>query len=356
MQNALLAEYKKLVDQDIQAYGKTMQEQAKQYGEAAQITAEAFVAILTRGGKRIRGCLVLTGYAMCGGTDRAVALQAARAIEIIQAYMLIQDDIQDKSSLRRGGPSAHHSLQQTHKDLGLQSSAEHFGLSLALNAAGAGNHAAQSILASLPVDPGRRLDAIIHLNDCLVATTYGQSGDIYNESAQSVTEQDITNVMIQKTAYYTAWNPLVLGMLLARTVTPTEIQLAKRFALEVGQLFQLSDDYVSTFAGAAKTGKNPRDDLAEGKRTMLVQYSLDHAGAKDAKFLKQCLGTSLSQESFERCKKIMQDCGAVEAIKNRMRRHTAAAGKILQTAPKNWEAKNVAVLNSIVEKLLNRTY
>src|SRR5690242_20034437 len=116
-----LAAYKQAIDADLAAYGRHVADTTRQqYGEYGTLTAETFLDTLQRGGKRIRGALTMVGYEMCGGQDRAMITRAASAIEMIHAYILIIDDIQDRSRLRRGKPTAHTQLAAYHKRRGLR--------------------------------------------------------------------------------------------------------------------------------------------------------------------------------------------------------------------------------------------
>ena len=63
---------------------------------------------LTAGGKRLRPVLCLASADAVGG-DRAMALPAACAIELIHTYSLIHDDLpaMDNDTMRRGQPTLH---------------------------------------------------------------------------------------------------------------------------------------------------------------------------------------------------------------------------------------------------------
>jgi farnesyl diphosphate synthase len=62
----------------------------------------------TRGGKRLRGFLVMEGAALFGVPD-ARSVRAAAAIEALHAYSLVHDDLpcMDDDDLRRGQPTVH---------------------------------------------------------------------------------------------------------------------------------------------------------------------------------------------------------------------------------------------------------
>ena len=131
-----LLEYKTIIDADIESYSKHgAKTTLQQFGTYSRVATDAYLEILGRGGKRIRGSLVMLGYEMSGGTDMKMVLEAARAIEMMQAYILIIDDIQDRSIMRRGGPAAHIILEEYHKQHHLAGEAAHFGIEIALNSA-----------------------------------------------------------------------------------------------------------------------------------------------------------------------------------------------------------------------------
>ena len=76
-------------------------------GKADQPVTQA-MRYAVRGGKRLRGFLVLEGGRMLG-VDPARAVSAAAAIEALHAYSLVHDDLpcMDDDDLRRGQPTVH---------------------------------------------------------------------------------------------------------------------------------------------------------------------------------------------------------------------------------------------------------
>ncbi len=98
-----------------------------EYGAYSRAAIESFVSILSRGGKRLRGVLTMASYEMLGGKDREMIIKAARAVEMIHAYVLMIDDIADRSDTRRGGPSAHKIMEEYHHANSLKTEDVHFG-------------------------------------------------------------------------------------------------------------------------------------------------------------------------------------------------------------------------------------
>jgi geranylgeranyl pyrophosphate synthase len=76
--------------------------------QCPQVVHEAMAYSLLAGGKRLRPILCLASADAVGG-DRAMAMPAACAIELIHTYSLIHDDLpaMDNDTMRRGRPTLH---------------------------------------------------------------------------------------------------------------------------------------------------------------------------------------------------------------------------------------------------------
>jgi len=352
-----LAAYKELMDADIAAFAKDIERSTlNYYGANARLATDAYLSILTRGGKRIRGALTMLGYEMSGGTDQQMILQAARVVEMIHAYILIIDDIQDRSPMRRGGPTAHAQLAAYHRKQHLADDPEHFGISLALMSALTGAHAAQMILANLMVDEELRLKAVSILNRTMIVTAHGQTNDIMNEVVADVTEADVDRVLEWKTAHYSFLNPIHMGMVLAGAGCDATDAITP-YAKATGRAFQITDDILGIFGTEFESGKSPLDDIREGKRTVLTVYALKHAQGGDKNFLIQMLGNAkLTQSEFDRCKDIIRECGALEYAQTAAKRHVTEAVKALEAADakQHWQPESVQFLRGLARYLLDR--
>ncbi len=351
-----LNEYKELIDDDIAGYCKYVEETTlQQYGASARLVADGYLDIVKRGGKRIRGALVMLGYEMSGGKNQAMILQAARAIEMIHAYLLIMDDIQDRSLTRRGGPTVPVMLAGYHRKHHLAGDAKHFGIAMALNAMGIGNHAAQIIMANLDAPEHLRLNVISILNRSIVVTAHGQTNDIMNEVIATVDEASIERVMEWKTAHYTFLNPLHVGMVLAGADCHATDAITD-YAIHAGKAFQITDDILGTFGSEFESGKSPMDDTREGKRTVLSAYALKNSSNSNKNFLLQTLGSEkLTPAEFERFKDILLESGALAHAQNRAEQHIEQALASLEHESKRWNTEGVKFLHGLGQYLLTRT-
>ncbi len=345
---AKLVAYKQAIDEDIASYAAHIQASTKeQYGEYAALETSMFLEILSRGGKRIRGALVVVGYEMSGGKNRAMILQAARAIEMLHAYVLILDDIQDRSLLRRGKPTAHELFAKYHHEHHLRGDPTHFGISVAMNAALAGAHAAETILANLDADPELRLKVLSIVNRTLAITAHGQTCDMMNSLVPNPSEADIERVLEWKTALYSFINPLHVGMVLADADCHATDAITP-FARETGKAFQITDDIMGIFGDEKALGKTTGEDIREGKATMLMQYTLAHAPSPDATFLRSHLGAAkLTARDLARCKEIVEKSGARSYAQAVAEQHAAAALKALDVERARWQAEDVDFLRQL---------
>ena len=350
-----LLELKNNIDAALSTHVKALHQDAvKNYTPSSAAVVDAYLSVLERGGKRIRGALTIIGYQMCGGKDHNMILQAAAAIEMVHAYILVLDDIMDRSLKRRGGPSAHAAMTSYHKLHGLTGNSEHFGESVAINGALIGNHYAQSIITQLNAVDANKLRAIKLLNDALAVTGHGQINDIFNEALDSVDEQAVDHVLEWKTAHYTFLNPLQFGMALSGASQAT-LDAIKNYCMYAGRAFQITDDILGTFSSELDAGKSPMDDIREGKRTVLSIAALDLASSSDKNFLIQMLGNdNLTQAQFIRCKEILVATGALEAASKLAKTMVTKALASLHQNQSYWDQQGTDFLAALVKNLLGR--
>lgn len=351
-----LAQYKELLDRDISEYSnKLLSDWGGQYTDYSKEALAAYCAVLSRGGKRLRGALVMTAYEMFGGTDTKMILQAARVIEMVHAYVLIIDDIADHADIRRGGPSAHKAVERYHSEQKLHGDSAHFGISIAMHAAVAGCHLALDELGRLPVDNGVKIKAMNNLNQCLLVTVNGQFNDLFNEALQDVSEEQVKNVLTWKTAYYSFLNPLQLGAILGKA-DQSDLDRLTDYSMNAGLSFQLIDDVLGTFGNEFESGKSAQDDLKEGKITLLIARTLTHAGPDQKRRILSVLGNrELSLQDYHECKTIIRDTGALDYVTQLAQRCAAKGARSLDEAPDHWRGENIEFLKGLAAYITSRS-
>ena len=169
---------------------------------------------ISRDGKRVRPVLFCIGYLGFAKKPARGIYRSALSLELLHDFMLVHDDIIDKSETRRGKLSMHALLnRQFSKNKKLKFSGEDLTLvigdvmyALALDA-----------FLAIREDPGRKEKALKKL---ISAALYTGSGEFIElllsaKPMEKVTQNDIYKVYDYKTANYTFASPLTMGAILA---------------------------------------------------------------------------------------------------------------------------------------------
>lgn len=221
----------------------------------------------TRGGKRIRGFLVMES-ARLHGVDAAAALWPACAIEALHAYSLVHDDLpaMDDDDLRRGQPTVHVKWDEATAILV--------------------GDALHSLAFELVSDPQTGLSAEMRaeLTHTLARAAggqgmvLGQARDIAAESAATpLTLDEITTLQEGKTGALIEW-AATAGARMGRA-DPAPL-LA--YARALGLAFQIQDDVIDVTGDAAQVGKAVGKDAAAGKATFVSLLGLEGAKTRAA--------------------------------------------------------------------------
>jgi len=223
---------------------------------------EAMRYSLLAGGKRIRPVLTLATARACGlGTDALMPLAAA--IELIHTYSLIHDDLpaMDDDDLRRGRPTCHRA----------------FGENVAILAGdGLYAEAFRLVLREQDGDPRRVLDAVAEL--AAATGVGGMVGGQYLDVAglAGAGPDGLRHLHELKTGrLIRACVECVLP--LAEIGEPGTISAFRRFASELGVLFQIVDDILDVTGTEESLGKPQGSDARHGKRTYVSEFGLEHA-------------------------------------------------------------------------------
>jgi geranylgeranyl diphosphate synthase, type I len=255
---ALLTEIRPELERRITKRFDEKEARASTYGPSVAAMIEAARELTLRGGKRLRAGLIAAGWrAATEDTSLDAAIDGGVAFELLQTYLLIQDDWMDGDTMRRGGPSVHAALGKTHGD-------EKLGAVSAILASDITWALAVETLTSIEVLPAaRRIEALNLFLRVHEDVVLGQQIDVLGKA------EDVEAMHDLKTGSYTLRGPLLLGATLGGGSSELREGLT-RFAAPLGVAFQLRDDLLGAFGDPAETGKPVGSDIVAGKRTALV--------------------------------------------------------------------------------------
>ncbi len=232
-----------------------------------------------RGNYRRPGLLMLTGE-MFGSTHERLILSAA-AMQMSEDWILIHDDVEDDSELRRG-KSALHKI---------------YGKELAINAGDAVHIAMWRMLKDNMLSLGPELGNKVYekFYDMLEYTVEGQyieTNFIFNtRSLAKASEELYFRIVEGKTCYYSVYGPMQIGAIVAG-IYPSALKIIKDIGEPAGVAFLIVDDILDMTADEKEFGKKRYGDLYEGKLTLIMLQTYSKATSEekakvDAIYLKR---------------------------------------------------------------------
>ena len=244
------------------------------------ILFESIKDFTLRKGKRIRPLLLILsykGYSKNGARLSPSLYNASTCIELLHNFMLIHDDIIDRSNLRRGKPTLHKLLEKAAKTR----NQEKLGYDLSIIAGDIVYALAIDAFLSIDEEPRRKEQALKHFIKTAAFTAMGEFIDIIHgvEKIERIKEKDIFLNYTLKTAKYTFECPLVIGAILAGAKREDIVKLS-HFGISIGQAFQIQDDILGIFGSEDTIGKSILSDIAEFKKTLLVCHAYDKLDSK----------------------------------------------------------------------------
>jgi len=281
-----LSEIRNLIQDDIQAVDQLILERL---ASDVVLINQIGHYIINSGGKRLRPLLVLLSARACGyqGTDHRLM---AAVIEFIHTSTLLHDDVVDESDTRRGNKTAN----------------EVWG-----NAA--------SVLVGdflysrsfeMMVEP-QNIRIMQVMSEATNVIAEGEVLQLLNCHDADTTEERYMEVIHRKTAkLFEA--ATVMGPILANKPELEEALIA--YGCHLGAAFQLIDDVLDYTADESELGKNIGDDLAEGKPTLPLIFSLKNGTDEDKSTIRRAIETEGSALLNEVCH-IIKHSGAINYTK-----------------------------------------
>lgn len=298
----------------------------------------------SRPSKGLRAALCLLTCEAFGG-KRSSCLTTAAALEIFQSWVLIHDDIEDDSELRRGQPVLHRK----------------FGIPMAINAGDALHVKMWEILLENRRSLGdtKTLKVLEEFCRMVNETTEGQHLELswVYKKMWDLTAEDYFFMCGKKTSWYTAITPLRLGALVAGVDHILERMIPLGYKL--GLAFQIRDDVLNLVA-EERYGKEAAGDIYESKRTLILIEALSRCGAEEREQAKKILDKPRSLKKAEEVEWILQlikKTGSIEYANGVAEKLANEAIKVFEEVFKdaqNAEAK--AEIRGLIDLVVSRRW
>ena len=283
---------------------------------------------MNSGGKRLRPVLhLLASKALNYHGDQHI--ECAALIEFIHTATLLHDDVVDSSELRRGQDTAN---------------------------AVFGNEASVLVGDFLY---SRAFQMMVHIDkmrvmailaDATNTIAEGEVQQLLNVHDPDTTEARYLQVIHDKTAKLFE-SATQLAAVLSEQSIQIETEIA-RYGMHLGTAFQLIDDVLDYSDSSGDIGKNIGDDLAEGKPTLPLIYSMRTGTPEQQTLIRQVIEHG-GRDQIAAVKAIIESTGAIEYTAQAARTEADEAIKCLANIP---DSQYKQALIDLAEFSVNRTY
>ena len=258
-------------------------------GSDVVLIPEVASHLINSGGKRLRPMLTLASAALVGASG-VKANTLAAAVEFMHTATLLHDDVVDSSDMRRGSKTA--------RMLWGNEASVLVGDFLL-------GQAFQMMVET------ESLDSLRVLSKAAAVIAEGEVLQLNAARALTVDTARYFAIIEAKTAELFA-AACEVGPCLAGA-EPSKREALRLYGLNLGIAFQLIDD-VLDYSGDERMGKNPGDDLMEGKVTLPVILSYQSGDAGQRRFWEECFSDMpMTEKKLQRAIEILHDSGALEA-------------------------------------------
>jgi geranylgeranyl diphosphate synthase type I len=306
---------------------------------------------ICRDGKRIRPILFCIGY-LGFSRDKRVPqglYRSALSLELLHDFMLVHDDIIDKSDKRRGKPAMHTLLKNA---LGKNKKIKFDGEDLAIVAGDVMYAMALDAFLAVRGDLTLKEQALKKL---FLAALYTGSGEFIElllgaKPIEKVTLNDIYKIYDYKTANYTFASPLTMGATLAGA-NRQQIKKLHAYGMLLGRAFQIKDDIIGTFGEVKETGKSNLTDIKEAKRTILVWYAFKRSQAQERLLIKKIMDNKIAHPAqLRKIRSMIVSTGSLAFAQNQIRQLSLQAQNLLHNL--RLDQKHKQALDSFAQNIL----
>lgn len=214
------------------------------------LLSQALAYIMQRAGKRMRPMLILL-MAKNFGEITSITQHAAVGLELLHTASLVHDDVVDESPERRGQASVNAIYDNKVAVL-------------------VGDYILSTAL--LHVSYTRSEAIVCYLAKLGQTLSDGEILQLTNIQSAEISEEVYFQVIRQKTA--ALFEACAAIGALSSGATVEQVDAAKKFGQNLGIIFQIRDD-IFDYYDSREIGKPTGNDLAEGKLTLPVIYSLN---------------------------------------------------------------------------------
>ena len=319
----MLNEIKNKIDRTMMRYVRQI-DKAYTLKKISPILSHHIKEYVSRKGKRVRSTLFVVSYHGYAKNPKPGLYTSALALELLHNFMLIHDDIIDRSALRRGKPAMHTMLD---KHLTPYRNLKFNGSDLGIVIADVIYAMAIDAFLSIRENPVQKEAALKKFVEAAIFTGSGEFIEMLAgaKPIEQITLAEIYKIYDLKTAYYTFCSPLTVGALLAGA-PKGQITSLIEYGINVGRAFQINDDILDMCASETQTGKSALTDIKESKKTLLIWQAYRKTSPANRRVMQRIFDKPRSNaRDLETVRAIVESSGSIDFARAQIRQLVRAA-------------------------------
>jgi len=292
----------------------------------------AYLEKLALGGKRVRGYCVVGMYETVGGKNYDAILNTAVAMELFHLFALIQDDVMDKATTRRGIATMHNFTENWLREQKRQGDLAHVSQSQAILWGDFLLALSQSKLQASGFTGKKLTQALGIFSRMFTEVVVGQMIDVDMVTHALVSEVELQEKNLLKSALYTFVRPMQIGASLAGG-SLSLMQDIEVFGTALGIAFQIQDDLFDLTLSEDAMHKPVLNDVRAGSHTLFSHYVLKHATEAQKNILKRAFGATMTMGEETHVRQVFHDSGAIQHGTEVMTSYFQQAEKAVKAFP-----------------------
>jgi geranylgeranyl diphosphate synthase type II len=335
-----LDEYGVMIEQRLSHFLENEGTNARAYHDFIGRVYKDITDYVLRGGKRLASCSTLLTYKGFTNDVDDQILDICTGVELYRHAILVHDDLVDRDELRRGASTIHTMYSQYEGQCGEGVAVFTGNILSAL---------ASTAITRSGFKTNNVTKVVAILNNAYQAVNDSQLLDLLFE--RTIPDVDEWYIMASKRAASLFKASLGIGAVLA-DASERDAQLLEEAALHIGYSFDIQDDIIDTFAGEEEYGRRPGMDLYKHKKPLHIVYTYKMASKAQLETLEHTAHNS-SLSNLMIVRKIITDCGALEAAKDQSRGHADVAKQLILRTTMSEGVKNffISLIDYIKESL-----
>lgn len=323
----VLGEYKQLINQHITDHFIEYKRTFGDIGITSKIALDR-LELFSHGGKGVRGGLFILSANMFGTKTDTTLVDIAATLELLQASLLIHDDIMDNDLVRRGSPSLFAQYIENGKHIKAEDPL-HYGRSMGICIGDIGFFIAMNITQQAVQNHEQKNKFLALLQKELIIVGLAQIDDVtFAAGKQIPTTQEILNMYLYKTAHYTLSLPLSLGAIITNQSDET-IKQVEQLGEHLGIIFQLKDDEIGVMSNEQTIGKPIGSDLRENKKTILRCMLETKINPEELHIINSYEGAEIKQKDVDFYVSLIKKYNITEEIAKIINQHQKKAQQII---------------------------